>query len=244
MGHDNGSDVSSKTEIFRAVLRIYAIEAGGDVNSAMMKLLASADASAGNSNFVISKDKFCELLNSVRTVRQKFTPNDLVDVYSEAMLELGHPSMTPAQLAEYFSRTISKARGLAQRLRKVIAEDYPGGVPDYERAFEAMTSAGSDSADLDALTDFCEDLLDLPEGSVSDKQARELYSFVDRDGAFPIFFLFICLLFLSLCRLRRPFHPIRGSYTILTLSRPPHPHNLLITSLSSLRLCNAQATAW
>lgn len=182
MGYDNGSDVSAKTESFRAILRIYALESNGDVNSALLKLLASADASAGTSNFVVNKDKFCELLNTVRAVRQKFTPNDLVDVYSEALLELGASAMTPVALAEYFARTVSKARGIAQRLRKAIAEDYPGGVPDYERAFETMTSVGSCTADLDSLTDFAEELLDLAEGSVSDKEARELYAFVDRDG--------------------------------------------------------------
>jgi len=173
---------ASKTEEFRSALRMHAQEHTTDVHSALMKLFDGDLKSLSGSSRTISKPLFSELFNGVRSLRQKFTPNDLNDIYDEALLEFGPDKMNATNLAEHLSVTISKARGMAVHLRKVVQEEYPDGTADYERAFDSIAGGGGNTVDLDSLTDFAEDLLDMAEGSITDKDARELFAFIDRNG--------------------------------------------------------------
>ena len=177
-----GNDFSNKAEEFRSALRVHAMENNADVRAVLLKLFEGDSKAQLGVSGAISDSVFNELLNGVRSIRQKFTPNDLQDIYNEALSEFGPNGMIAANLVEYFSRTITKARSLAAQLRKLIAEEYTGGVSDYDQAFDSIANVGSNSVDMDSFIDFTEDVLDLPEGSIQDKDAKELYAFVDRNG--------------------------------------------------------------
>jgi len=182
MVFNTGNDASSKTEEFRTALRMHAQENSSDIQSALLKLFDGDLKALSGAGRHISKVVFSELFNGVRSIRQKFTPNDLNDIYSEALLEFGAEGTNVTNLVEHFSLTISRARGMAAQLRKVITEEYPDGVADYERAFDSISSGGLNHVDLDSLTDFAEDMLDMDEGSITDKDAKELYAFIDQNG--------------------------------------------------------------
>jgi Ca2+-binding EF-hand superfamily protein len=177
---ESSNDMSAKMSDFRATLRVYAVESSSEVRAILMKILGGDESIL--STHTISITKFCDLMNGIRSVRQKFTPNDLNDIYNESVLDIGMENMNPVNMVEYFARTISTARGIAMKLRKAILEDYPDGIADYNRAFQSMVISGGNTVDLDSLTDFAEEVLDMKEGTISDKEAKELYTFVDRNG--------------------------------------------------------------
>ena len=175
---------SVKADEFRATLRAHATSQSKDVKNVLLVLLDDVSVGAENrtdsSNRLVSKDLFTQKINTIRSVRQRFTPNDMNDIYNEAVLELGHANMTVIRILEYFSRTISRARSMAMKLRAAVAQDFDGEL-EYRRAFSSMSNGSNPVLEVDALGDFCEDMLDLEEGSLSDKDAKDLYAIVDKN---------------------------------------------------------------
>ena len=89
--HD-AKESSAKADNFRTVLRMHALETGSEVKAVLLRLLegdyiSGKESTNGSTQSIVSRDKFGEVMNSVRTIRQKFTPNDLNDIYAEATLE-------------------------------------------------------------------------------------------------------------------------------------------------------------
>jgi hypothetical protein len=82
---------------------------------------------------------------------------------------------------EFFGRTISKARSVSMKLRAAVVQDFDG-MEEYRRAFSSMCTGNAAFVEVDALGDFCEDMLDMEEGSLTDKDAKDLYAIVDKDG--------------------------------------------------------------
>jgi Ca2+-binding EF-hand superfamily protein len=177
-------DAANKLDDFRGTLRVHAAEVSKTVTSLLISILdGSITINTDHSKDVIlTRDEFGQKMNSIRSIRQKFSPKDVMDVYDEAAYELGASKLTASVLIEFLSNTISKTRSMGMKLRASITQDY-NGLLEYKNAFKSF--AGDDHgsyADLNSFADFAEDMLDLSEGTISDADAAALYAFVDKDG--------------------------------------------------------------
>ena len=174
-------DNARKMDDFRSTLRIYASEVKKPVQSLLIALLQASGNGNETEGALVSKEFFSQKMNSIRNIRQKFSPKDVMDIFDEAESEIGAKKMDSSAVIEYFSNSISKVRGLAQKMRAAIKQDF-NGISEYRNAFSSIVQGDAAYAELDAFTDFAEDMLDLHEGSMSDGDAAALYAFVDSDA--------------------------------------------------------------
>ena len=174
-------DNALKMDEFRSCLRVYAAEVKKPVTSLLIALFQVESKHGEADDTQVSRDMFSQKMNSIRTIRQKFSPKDVMDVYHNAEDELGAKKMTASHLIEFFSNSISKVRKLALKLRAAIKQDFDD-IYEYGNAFSSILIGDSKYAELDAFTDFSEDMLDLTEGSMCDGDAAALYAFVDKDA--------------------------------------------------------------
>jgi len=142
----------------------------------------SGEASASTASTELTRETFCNLIGGVRGVRARFTPNDLIDIYNEASTEIRGGGLTTkvttGAIVDYFSSAMSKTRAWSIKLRSAIMQDFEG-VDEYKRAFSSMSTGSSNIVDINAFTDFAEDMLDLDENSITEAEAKALYAIFD-----------------------------------------------------------------
>ena len=149
-------DAADKLDDFRGTLRVHAAEVSKTVTSLLISIL---DGSVTNNTdhskeVILTRDEFGQKMNSIRSIRQKFSPKDVMDVYDEAAYEVGANKLTASVLIEFLSNTISQTRSMGIKLRASITQDY-NGLSEYENAFKSF--AGDDHgsyADLNSFADF------------------------------------------------------------------------------------------
>ena len=163
-----GGRDDSKTNEFRACINAAALEAGSSVAGF---LHACLDARADKATQLVDSKVFGDGLIGVKLVRQKFTLADLVDIFGDAD-EGEKGRVTVEELADFFQRTISKARALALKLRSAVLKDYKNEA-EYRRVF------GQAVLDREQFTQFAEDVLKV---DINDNDAIGLYALYDMDG--------------------------------------------------------------
>ena len=173
-------DNAQKMDEFRSALRIYASEMKKPVQSLLIALFQDSAHGHKSDEVMVSREVFGQKMNSILNIRQKFSPKDVMSIYDEAANELDSNEMTSSAIIEFFSNSISKVRSLALKMRAAIKQDF-NGVYEYRNAFFSIAHGDTPFAELDAFTDFAEDMLDLEEGSMTDGDAATLYAFVDKD---------------------------------------------------------------
>ncbi len=173
-------DNAHKMDEFRSTLRIYASEVKKTVQSLLIALFKAQVSGDEKEEVRVTKDVFGQKMSSIRNIRQKFSPKDVMEIYDEAEYELDS-EMTSSAVIEFFSNSISRVRSLALKMRAAIKQDF-NGVHEYRNAFFSIVQGDTHYAELDAFTDFAEDMLDVQEGSMSDGDAAALYAIVDKDA--------------------------------------------------------------
>lgn len=174
-------DAAAKVDEFRGCLRVHAAELSKNVTSLLIGVLDGGAAGDASKDMVMGRDDFVSRVTTIRNIRQKFSPKDVMDVYDEAALELGTKKVTAPALIEYFSNSISKTRSMALKLRGAIQQDFVG-ITEYRNAFSSITGDDENYAEFNSFADFTEDMLDMDEGTISDADAAALYAFVDKDA--------------------------------------------------------------
>lgn len=172
----------------RSILRQSAASAPSTASKTASGLLTSLFLTDGaSSNSELSREKFCEALNTIKGVRQRFTPDDLTELFGEAVQSIGAVKVTAGAVIDFFSAAMSKARAWSIKMRSAIMQDYDGP-EEYKRAFSSMATGSKTVVELNAFTDFAEDMLEMDENTISEAESKALYAIfdVDGDGEVPI----------------------------------------------------------
>lgn len=164
----------------RSILRqSAAAEPAAKTASALLTSLLLTNGASSNTE--LSRDRFCEALNTIKGVRQRFTPDDLVELFGEAVQSIGTVKVTAGAVIDFYSAAMSKARAWSIKMRSAIMQDYDG--PEkYKRAFSSMATGAKTIVELNAFTDFAEDMLELDENTISEADSKALYAIFDVDG--------------------------------------------------------------
>lgn len=175
---------SGKCDELRSMIRASA--AADNSTSGPVALLTTLflTSEGGNSSMELSCEKFCQVIGGVRGVRTRFTPSDLIEIYSEAAADIGggvSSKVTKGAIVDYFSAAMSRARAWSIKLRSAIMQDFDG-VEEYKRAFSSMSTGSSNIVDINAFTDFAEDMLDLDENTISESESKSLYAMFDANN--------------------------------------------------------------
>lgn len=187
MSSGESKEQSYLCDSFRAALRIYASETSKDLTTLLNGILNTSDSLAPSSNSTtsgdsfISKDRFKECFAAVRTIIQKFSPDQLVEIYDEATFEMGMSKMTVHHLTDFFSSTMSKMKEIALKFRSIVKQNFDN-VDEYRHIFTTYLKPDLDYIEIDELADFIEEQLDKDEGFLTDADAEALYHIVDMNS--------------------------------------------------------------
>jgi Ca2+-binding EF-hand superfamily protein len=144
-------------------------------------LTPNGSNATGASDTFISKDRFKECFAAVRSIIQKFSPDQLVEIYDEATFEMGMSKMTVHHLTDYFSSTMSKTKEIALKFRSIVKQNFDN-VDEYRHIFTTYLKPDLDYIESDELADFIEEQLDKDEGFLTNADADALYHIVDMNS--------------------------------------------------------------
>lgn len=171
-----GGNENTKLNDFRAAVRKAAAEEAKSVMVYLSSILMEHEIDE-NGEKVLTLDGFRTGIVKVKGLKSKFSASDLEDIFIECD-EGQRSTVTVEELAEFCSRTISRARALAMKLRNAIMKIARGEV-EYRNEFASFAGGPSKIADLSSFASYAEELLNM---SINDIDAMGMMALFDMDG--------------------------------------------------------------
>jgi Ca2+-binding EF-hand superfamily protein len=164
---------------FRAILRSMASDNRKDLMSIIQEVYDKhTEIDDKTKKKYLTSSKFEMGSMNVKIIRQKFSKEDLQDVFDECDSSRAG-KVTLEELLDFCQRTISKARVLAVKTRSAIIQEFHGNEGDYRRLFASLCASDSQFADKVPFIEFVEDML---EANVSDNDGIAIYNLFDING--------------------------------------------------------------
>ncbi len=173
-----GAMAASKVDEFRAIVRTISLDQCSSIGMVLHGALDSrSTVDPINKRKVVDCKAFQDGLLSVREIRQKFTPSDMADIYTD-INEGEHAGVEIDGIVDFVQITMGKARVLALKLRAAMLKEFNS--PDgYHKAFLAICNSNTKICDKDRFAQFAEDYLRT---TVNDNDCMGMYSLFDMNG--------------------------------------------------------------
>jgi Ca2+-binding EF-hand superfamily protein len=177
-GAGKGKDktLNDKFDKFRAIIRKVAADLSKSIN-AFMHGMFDEQATQENGVAMVSAELFKSEMMKLKEVRAEFSSNDIDDIFNECD-EAAHRKMSIDELATVCTRTVSKARADAMKLRIAIME-VAKDETEYRREFSSIVVSNSKFAELEGFADYAEEMLNK---NISDADVLEIMTLFDMDG--------------------------------------------------------------
>ena len=170
------SSDNEKFNTFRAIIRKVAADLSKSIAAYLHGLFDEAAVKEGG-DFYVTSEIFRNEMMKIKEVKSSFSVSDMDDIFTECD-EGAARKILIDDLADICTRTISRARALAMKLRLAIMK-IASGEAQYRREFSSLVISNAKYADPDQFGDYAEDLL---EKSLSDADVLGIISLFDMDG--------------------------------------------------------------
>lgn len=161
---------------FRAIIRTEASEQGKSIGSFLHGVLDDSTI-LENEIKVLTRTTFSTGIFKIKGIKAKFTTTDLEDIFDECD-EAIQKTVTVDEVADFCSRTISKARALAIKLRTAILKNRRGEA-EYRDEYTTYLGSATKVAGKRELAGYVEDMLGI---MMSDADVDGMYELLDMDG--------------------------------------------------------------
>lgn len=166
-----------KINDFRAIIRSTAAEGGKTISSCLHGLLDDSTVVSKDGEKLLDSERFIAGITKIKEIKTKFSATDLRKIFTECD-EGEQQYILVDELADFCSRTVSKARALSIKLRAAIVEEAKDE-SGYRAEFVAIAGKSKKYIELPAFIDYIDHMLDMHS---NEQDASEILSLFDMDG--------------------------------------------------------------